>query len=163
MACCLMTPDSNLKITNLRSQQQLPGANELNNLTNTAVWIGLSWSNCRCWNDWNFGCLCAPDEMCSQNKECLLVWHTVRCHYYPVSFLQSHHKIHPIACPLGWGMGCLLWVQYLIYILYQSPQWCAQYRVILDCIITTLECICDMYICHSHALYDIISCIILPL
>ena len=34
---------------------------------------------------------------------------------------------YPIARLSGRGMGCLLWVQTLIYILAQSPQWCVQY------------------------------------
>ena len=43
-----------------------------------------------------------------------------------VNFPQSHHKRHPIARPLGWGMQCLLWIQILIYVLLQSMQCCKQ-------------------------------------
>ena len=43
--------------------------------------------------------------------------HTVRCHYS--SSLTNIHNRHPLACPLGRGMGCLLWSQHLIDILPQ--------------------------------------------
>ena len=43
----------------------------------------------------------------------LWVQHTVRCHYNTVNF----YKRHPIARPLGRGMGCLLWIQHLVNIL----------------------------------------------
>ena len=70
--------------------------------------------------------------------------HTVRCHYNKVNFVQNRYKIHPIACPLGRGMGCILWVQTLICTLLQSQQQCNPYQVIFDCIvtciITALEC-----------------------
>ena len=36
-------------------------------------------------------------------------------------------------------MGCLLWVQPQIDILPHFPQWCVQYHVILDCIITAFD------------------------
>ena len=42
---------------------------------------------------------------------------TVRCHYNVVDFLKNITETHPIARPLGWGMGCLLWIQHLIDIL----------------------------------------------
>ena len=45
---------------------------------------------------------------------------TVQCCYNKVNFLQIPHNGHPIAQPWGWGMGCLLWIQILIYVL---PQW----------------------------------------
>ena len=51
------------------------------------------------------------------------------------------HKIHPIPRPLGRGMGCILWVQTMIYTLPHSPQWCKQYYVILDRIITAVNLI----------------------
>ena len=40
--------------------------------------------------------------------------------YFPVVFLQStcNHTRHPIACPLGQAMGCLLWVQNLTNALF---------------------------------------------
>ena len=42
---------------------------------------------------------------------------TVRCRYNAVNFLTNTHKRHPIARPLGRGMGCILWIQHLINIL----------------------------------------------
>ena len=44
---------------------------------------------------------------------------TVWCRYNAVNFLTNIHQRHPIARPLGWGMGCLLWIQHLIDILPQ--------------------------------------------
>ena len=70
--------------------------------------------------------------------------HTVRCRYNVVDFPQHHLKWHPIAHPLGRGMGCLLWVQAYIHILSQSSEWCVQFHVILDRVITTLDCILQM-------------------
>ena len=96
--------------------------------------------------------------------------YTVQCCYNAVNLVQNLHKRHPIArplgrdmgcllviqiliyillwitkrCPLshpnGWYMGCLLVIQILIYILLQSLQWCTQYHVILDCVITAPDC-----------------------
>ena len=43
----------------------------------------------------------------------LRVW----CRYNAVNCLENYHKIHPIARPLGRGMGCFLWIYTLIYIL----------------------------------------------
>ena len=67
---------------------------------------------------------------------------TVRCRYNAVNFLQNPHNIHPIAHPWGRGMGCILWAQIVIYTLPQSLQWCMQYHVILDRVITALDCLC---------------------
>ena len=68
-------------------------------------------------------------------------WHsTVRCRYNAVNFLPNPHKIHPIARPLGRGMGCTLWVQIMIYTLPHSLQWCRQYHVILGRVRTALNC-----------------------
>ena len=44
-------------------------------------------------------------------------------------FSQSPRKRHHIACPLGQGMWCHLWVRNLICILLQSFQWCKQYLI----------------------------------
>ena len=49
--------------------------------------------------------------------------------------------IHKRACPLGRGMGCLLWIQRLIDILSQFLQLFMQYLTILDRILTALNCI----------------------
>ena len=66
---------------------------------------------------------------------------TVQCHHKAVNFLQNIYKRHPIARPSGRGMWCLLWVQPLIDILPHFLQWCVQYHVILDHVITALDCI----------------------
>ena len=65
---------------------------------------------------------------------------TVQCCYNTVNFIQDIHERHPIACPPGWGFGCLLWVQLVINILPQFLQWCVQYHVMLDHVITALDC-----------------------
>ena len=41
------------------------------------------------------------------------------CRYKAVNFLPNLHNRHPIARP--WGMGCLLWLLTLIYVLYDDP------------------------------------------
>ena len=79
---------------------------------------------------------CTVNEMMMRSAN----WNTMRCRCNAVNFLQNHHKIHPMARPLGRDMGCLLCVQILIYILRQSPQWCVQYNVTLDHIITAPDC-----------------------
>ena len=40
----------------------------------------------------------------------------VLCHYNMVNFLPNPHNRHSIAHPLGWDMGCLLWIYSLMYI-----------------------------------------------
>ena len=67
---------------------------------------------------------------------------TVRCRYNAVNFLKNINKRHPIARPLGRGMGCLLWIQHLIDILPQFLQLLMQYFTILHRIITALDCTC---------------------
>ena len=66
--------------------------------------------------------------------------YTVRCHYNAVHFLQNPYIRQLIARPWGRDMRCLLWIQPLIYILPQFLQWCMQYHVILDRVITALDC-----------------------
>ena len=66
----------------------------------------------------------------------------MRCRYNAVTLLQIPHQRHPMAHPLGRYIGCILWVQTLIYILNQSLRWRMQYHVILDRVITALDCIC---------------------
>ena len=46
----------------------------------------------------------------------------MRCHYNLVNFLKNILKRHPIARPLGRGMGCLLWIQHMIDILPEFLQ-----------------------------------------
>ena len=65
----------------------------------------------------------------------------VRCRYNAVNFLQSPHKIHPIARPLGRGMRCILWDQTLVYSLPLLLKWCMQYHGISDRVITALDSI----------------------
>ena len=55
-------------------------------------------------------------------------------------FSKNLHKRHTIANPLKWDMRCLLWVQTLMYISPQSMQRCIWCHVILDCVITALQC-----------------------
>ena len=59
--------------------------------------------------------------------------------------VPNPHKIHLIARPLQRGMGCSLCVLTVVYTLYQSLQWCMQYHVILDCVITALDCIWQIW------------------
>ena len=73
-----------------------------------------------------------------------LMW----CRYSAVNFLKNIHKRHPIARPLGRGMGCILWIQHLIDILpefLQSFMWCF---TILDRVITALACTILLSISH---------------
>ena len=50
------------------------------------------------------------------------LWDPIPVWYYynAVSFLENPHKRHPIAHPLGRGMGCLLWVHTLIYVMARN-------------------------------------------
>ena len=68
------------------------------------------------------------------------VLNTVWCHYNTVNFLANIHKRHPIAHPLGQGMGCLLLIQHLIDILPQFLQSLMQYHTILDHITMAPDC-----------------------
>ena len=65
---------------------------------------------------------------------------TVRCRYNAINFLSNPPKIHPIARPIGRGMGCLLEIQPLIDTLPQLRQRCVQYHVVLNRVITALDC-----------------------
>ena len=65
---------------------------------------------------------------------------TVRCRYNAVNFITNIHKRHPMARPLGRGMGCLLWIQHLIDIISQFLQLSMQNLTILDRVITALDC-----------------------
>ena len=67
--------------------------------------------------------------------------YTVRCRYNALNFLTNIHKKHPIARPLGRGMGCILWIQHLINILPRFLWLLIQYLTILDRVITVLDCI----------------------
>ena len=60
---------------------------------------------------------------------------TVECCYNVDNFLKNIHKRHPIARPLGRGMGCLFWIQHLIGILPEFLQSFMQYLTTLNCAI----------------------------
>ena len=75
--------------------------------------------------------------------------YTVRCRYNAFNFHQNHHNRHPIARPSGRGIGCLLWVQALIYILPLSLKSCMHYRVILHRVITVVHCSYHFILQHS--------------
>ena len=72
--------------------------------------------------------------------EILVLRNTVRCRYNAVNLFTNIHQRHPIAHPLGRGMGCLLWVHQLIDILPQFLQLFMQYLTIWDRVITALDC-----------------------
>ena len=65
----------------------------------------------------------------------------MRCRYNVVNFVENPHKRHPIPRPNGRGMGCLLWVHTLVYIKSRELRQYMQHRVILDRVITALDCI----------------------
>ena len=82
----------------------------------------------------------------------------LRCRYNAVSFLKNLHKIHSIARPIGRGMGRLLWIETLIYILSLSVQCCVQYHLVLDRVITAPYCIMHLWLDHNCTrLYSYIS------
>ena len=62
----------------------------------------------------------------------MIMVHKMRCCYTAVNVLPNPHKVHPTARPL--------WAQILVYTLLQSLQWCVQYCVLLERIITALCC-----------------------
>ena len=47
--------------------------------------------------------------------------------YNMANFFPNTQNRCPIACRLGWDVGCLLWVQSLIYVLPQILQCCMHY------------------------------------
>ena len=51
--------------------------------------------------------------MCHRCAQSSYKTYTVHSRYPVASFLQIIHRRHPIACPEGWGMGCLLWIHCL--------------------------------------------------
>ena len=65
---------------------------------------------------------------------------TVQCRYNAVNFPSNIHKRHPIARPLGRGMGCLLWIQHLIDNVPQFLELFMCYLTILGRVITALDC-----------------------
>ena len=65
-----------------------------------------------------------------QNCQLRIFPRTMQCRYNAVYFLQNPLKIHPIVRPLGRGLGCILWVQTVIYFRHQSLQRCMLYHPI---------------------------------
>ena len=55
--------------------------------------------------------------------------------------MTNIHKRHPMARPLGRGMGCLLWIKHLIDPMSQFLQLLVQNLTIFDRVITALDCI----------------------
>ena len=87
---------------------------------------------------------------------------TVRCRYNAVNFLPNPHKIHIIARWLGRDMGCNLWFDTQIYIMFHSAQSTLKYRVILDRVITALGCTyekSDIYYIFSRTLFYFTRCL----
>ena len=68
-------------------------------------------------------------------------YNTVQCRYNAVNFPSNIHKRHPIARPLGRGMGCLWWKQHLIDNVPQFLELFMCYLTILGRVITALDCI----------------------
>ena len=64
----------------------------------------------------------------------------MRCRFNAVNFLENPHKRHPIDRPNGRAMGCLLWVHTQVYIMPRELQRCVQCYVILNRLITALNC-----------------------
>ena len=57
---------------------------------------------------------------------CIGLSYVVQCHCNVVNFFPNSHKIHPIAHPLGWSVGCILKVQTLICTM---PQYAVMYLI----------------------------------
>ena len=62
-------------------------------------------------------------------------------HYNVVDLPENPHNRHPISRPLWQDMGCHLWEQTLIYIMFKPLQCCMKYHVKLDCVILAHDCI----------------------
>ena len=99
------------------------------------VFVNLSARNKLYWN------MCQNTKDFQSRKSSNYVEITMRCRHNADIFFQNHHKSHAIPSRSGRAMGCLLWLKTLIRVLTQSRQWCVQYRVILDRVITALHCI----------------------
>ena len=83
------------------------------------------------------------------------------CRYNAVNFLKNIHKRHPIARPLGRGMGCLLGIHHLSDILPEFLQSFMQYLAILDRVITALDCNIYIYISWWQQSYRLTEMIIM--
>ena len=73
----------------------------------------------------------------SRSRAAVTVWYP----YNAVNFITNIHKRHPMARPLGRGMGCLLWIQHLIDLISRFLQLLVQNPTIFDRVITALDCI----------------------
>ena len=91
-------------------------------------WLSISsvWSRVKC--AWRLG-VRGEEPIGTENGKYRIfqrisTWfcYTVQCHYNTVNFLQYPHNRHPITCPLGQGMGCLLCFSSLIHVLLLSLQ-----------------------------------------
>ena len=111
-------------------------------LLNFHIAISQEWEGQLTWNDKDVSLIqCCNLELVIWACHALqLTPNTVQCHYNAVNFLTNIHKRHHIARPLGRGMRCLLWTQNQIDILPQFLYLCMYYILILDCIITALDC-----------------------
>ena len=101
-------------------------------------WCHQATSHClsQCWPSFM-----SPYGVTSHNELKLQqLWNTVRCRYNADNFITNIHKRHPMARPLGRGMGCLLWIRHLIDIMSQFLQLLMQNLAILDRVITALDC-----------------------
>ena len=78
------------------------------------------------------------DDFTTASDVILRVWvnwlnaDAVRCRYNAVDFITNIHKRHPMARPLGRGMGCPLWIQHPIDNISQFLQLLMQNLTILD-------------------------------
>ena len=81
----------------------------------SSLWTGshflLTWSSFKHWKyDNNEGKELSNIELTTD----VSIVNTVQCRYNVVNFFTNIHKRHLTAGPLGWSMGCLLPIQYVI-------------------------------------------------
>ena len=109
----------------------------------------------------------------------LLQWHvtvggivinggTAQCRYNAVNLLPNRHKRLPIARPRGRAMGCILWVESLIYVLPLLLRDFTYYHEIFDRVITVPGCVSMLHYSfisirkrnknHKYDKVDPISC-----
>ena len=118
--------------------KSLNATNELWNLISHFVLCGLQIGEKICLKS-----LIAGQE--EQISTILILWCfgiKQKCKYSVVNFLKNINKRHPLAHPLRWGMGCLLWFQHLIDILPQFLKLLMLYLTVLDCVIMALDYTC---------------------
>ena len=75
------------------------------------------------------------DLYCTENMVCS-TWNEIQCSCSAVItrsyFFLNTQNGYPMTCPQAWGMGCLVWVQSLIYVLTHSLQCFVEYDNILN-------------------------------